>query len=334
MPAKHAPRNHPHASLFHFAFSLRTVAAQFLRAWLPPNLSSSLRWDALEVLEIPGIDRGLNERREDIAYAIPSASGPPFLFYVVLEHQTTIDRDMPFRLQEYTHLAWNKFRSQKANVNKRFPIVAPILLYPGPGKWTGPRRLRELIDIPPGLAEWANSFLPDSGVIIIELSGLAIERLANGSAARSILRALQAQRKEKMLTKETIIEIIEEAVQERLTDDIRQLIDRLWTYVLQNSELKTGDIDEIVHQHTPEETHAHFMSTADMLMEKGELRGLLRGQLRAQHEAVLEALKLRFKRVPAGLREAVQSIDSTKKLHALHRAAILSDSLDAFAEHL
>jgi len=72
-------------------------------------------------------------------------------------------------------------------------------------------------------------------------------------------------------------------------------------------------------------------------MEKGRQEGRQEGEqrlLRAQQTDVLEALKLRFKRVPVGLREAVQSIDSTKKLHALLRAAILSDSLDAFAEHL
>jgi len=336
------PTNQPHANLFHFAFSLQTVAAQFLRAWLPDNLTTALRWDALEVLDIPGINRALEERREDIAYVIPSASGTSFLFYVVIEHQTTIDRDMPLRLLEYVVLALGQFRSQKANAGKMLPMVAPFLIYPGPGKWTGPRRLRELIGVPPGLEEWANTFLPDSGAIIIELSGLALERLANGSAARAILRALQAQRNERILTKETIIEILEEAFQEPLTEDIRQLIDRLWSYALQNSELQPAEIDEIVNLHTPEETHAHFMSTADMLMERGrqegreegELRGEIRGEIRAKHEAVLDVLELRFGRVPDGLREAVEAIDSPAKLHALHRAAVTSPSLDEFAESL
>ena len=132
----------------------RNFSAQFLRAWLPDNLKDSLRWDALEVLDIPGIDRALAERREDIAYAIPSASGPPFLFYVVLEHQTRIDRDMPLRLHEYVVLALGQFRSQAANTGKMLPMVAPFLIYPGPGKWTGPRRLRELIGVPLGLNDF------------------------------------------------------------------------------------------------------------------------------------------------------------------------------------
>jgi hypothetical protein len=59
-----------------------------------------------------------------------------------------------------------------------------------------------------------------------------------------------------------------------------------------------------------------------------------RGQVSSKRQDILEALKLRFKRVPAGLREEIEVIDDIAKLQGLLRAAILSGSLEEFAEAL
>ena len=43
---------------------------------------------------------------------------------------------------------------------------------------------------------------------------------------------------------------------------------------------------------------------------------------------------MRFKRVPACLREEIELVDDIAKLQGLHRAAILSGSLEEFTEAL
>jgi hypothetical protein len=59
-----------------------------------------------------------------------------------------------------------------------------------------------------------------------------------------------------------------------------------------------------------------------------------RGQVAAQQHDILEALEIRFERVPEGLREEVESIADTAKLQSLLRAAIRSSTLEQFAEAL
>jgi len=80
------------------------------------------------------------------------------------------------------------------------------------------------------------------------------------------------------------------------------------------------------------------MSTADILRQEGrqegELKGEQGGMILAQQQAVVEALEIRFDRVPEGLREEIERIVDSARLHALLRAAIRCADLESFAKEL
>ena len=76
------------------------------------------------------------------------------------------------------------------------------------------------------------------------------------------------------------------------------------------------------------------MSTADILRQEGRQEGEERGRILAQQQAVVEALEIRFDRVPDGLREEIGHIVDSARLHALHRAAIRCADLESFAKEL
>jgi hypothetical protein len=73
-------------------------------------------------------------------------------------------------------------------------------------------------------------------------------------------------------------------------------------------------------------------------LRKGRQQGLQEGReeglIFSRQQDILEALEIRFHRVPEGLREEIESIADAKKLTHLHRAAITSATLDEFAEAL
>ena len=54
----------------------------------------------------------------------------------------------------------------------------------------------------------------------------------------------------------------------------------------------------------------------------------------SKQQDILEALEIRFERVPEGLREEIESISDSKKLTHLHRTAITSADLESFAAEL
>jgi hypothetical protein len=76
------------------------------------------------------------------------------------------------------------------------------------------------------------------------------------------------------------------------------------------------------------------MSLAEQFRQEGILKGRQQGLVRANQAAILEALEIRFNRVPEGLREEIELIADTAKLQSLLRAAITRADLESFAAEL
>jgi predicted transposase YdaD len=69
-------------------------------------------------------------------------------------------------------------------------------------------------------------------------------------------------------------------------------------------------------------------------IRKGRQEGRQEGLIFSKQQDILEALEIRFDRVPDGLREEIESLADAAKLQALLRAAIRSATLDEFAAEL
>ena len=76
------------------------------------------------------------------------------------------------------------------------------------------------------------------------------------------------------------------------------------------------------------------MSLAEQFRQEGRQEGHQEGLIFSKQQAILEALEIRFERVPEGLREEIESIADSRKLTCLHRAAITSADLESFAAEL
>jgi predicted transposase YdaD len=68
--------------------------------------------------------------------------------------------------------------------------------------------------------------------------------------------------------------------------------------------------------------------------QQGHQQGRQEGLIFSKQQDILEALEIRFNRVPEGLREEIELIADAAKLQSLLRAAIRSETLEAFAEAL
>lgn len=72
--------------------------------------------------------------------------------YVLLEHQSTLDRMMAWRFFKYLTCIWERWEKDQPGPITALPLVVPLLMFQGPEGWTAPRRLSELFDLPPELA--------------------------------------------------------------------------------------------------------------------------------------------------------------------------------------
>ena len=146
----HTPQ---HDSLFREVFSLPLVARQFLTQWLPREFTELVDWSSMRVEKISGVNPALARRYEDVVYRI-KAAGASVWFYLLVEHQSRPEMAMPLRVLEYTVLVWQEHR-REFGVSRGLPLVVPVVLYPGPGRWAAPRRLREMMGVPESIRAWA-----------------------------------------------------------------------------------------------------------------------------------------------------------------------------------
>ena len=319
--------HHSHDRIFRHAMSLPLVARQFLETWMPKEFLALVEWPTLRVEKISGISEALAERREDLLYRIEVAR-KPVCFYILFEHQSRPLRIMPLRVLEYIGLIWQDHRG-KIESGGKLPLVVPVVIYPGPGKWSAVRRLRDLVEIPAEISGWAATFVPDCGFLLVELAGLPLEKLADGRLARAVMGALQGERVGGMKFQE-VQRIVAEIFAEPQRGEALKIANHLWRYLLHHSELQSREVCEIVDSTIPAEQKEKFMSTADILRQEGRQEG----EILARQQDVVEALEIRFDRVPDGLREEIGHIVDSARLHVLLRAAIRCADLESFVKDL
>jgi predicted transposase YdaD len=138
----------PHDLLVRYTFENPERAAAELRVALPPFVVAQVDWGSLRAERNSVVDPELRETETDLLFSARLNDGRQVLFYVLLEHQSTVYRWMALRLLKYVVRQLEHWRSQHPD-SKRMPMILPLVLYHGQeGAWTAPRRVEELFDVP------------------------------------------------------------------------------------------------------------------------------------------------------------------------------------------
>jgi predicted transposase/invertase (TIGR01784 family) len=138
----------PHDLFVRFTFGQPERAAAELRVALPAQVVAEVDWDSLR--QEPGsvVDEQLRETESDLLFSARLAGGRPVLFYVLLEHQSSVDRWMALRMLRYVVRQLERWRQEHPD-RELLPLIVPLVLYHGPeGRWSAPLRVEALFDLP------------------------------------------------------------------------------------------------------------------------------------------------------------------------------------------
>jgi predicted transposase YdaD len=136
-----------------YTFGHPERAAAELRAVLPAHVVSEVDWSSLRREPVSVVDPELRETESDLLFTARMRTGHPLLLYVLLEHQSSVDRWMALRMLRYVVRQVERWRQEHPG-STRLPIIIPLVMYHGPdGAWTAPRRVEELFDLPEEEAE-------------------------------------------------------------------------------------------------------------------------------------------------------------------------------------
>ena len=113
--------NNEHDKIFRTVLDKKTDVSKFLNKFL----GLKIKTEELEKYNSSYIDPKFKNKEADIVYRIKDKN-----IFLLIEHQTKIDKDMPYRLLDYSN---GIMRS--ASEDKKRPSVIPIVLYTGKTKW-------------------------------------------------------------------------------------------------------------------------------------------------------------------------------------------------------
>ena len=217
----------PHDKLFRRAFAEPAVAAAHFRDSLPAAIVSAIDLDKLRLVPGSFVDDALRNRHTDLLFAAPwlsedaqvdptiepssisgehdAAEPPTFggssrgrgadarvgveaLFYILFEHQSSVDPLMPWRMLRYAVKIWDRWLLDNPNAST-LPAIVPLVLYNGRTRWTGPLQFQDLIHIPTDLRKTLSDYTPRLRIVLQWLKALVeLPGMPQGQLALSFLR--------------------------------------------------------------------------------------------------------------------------------------------------
>src|SRR5690606_23232998 len=144
-----------HDALFRATFGRREHALGLLQHWVPADLKDAIDWDSLELVDPSGFDRDLGPHYSDLVYSVELRYPPPglvppghpaslsvqgrprkLLFLMVIEHQSTPDRFIVWRLLDY--ICSKQRRYLRDPDYGALPPVVPLLISNARRAWPYP----------------------------------------------------------------------------------------------------------------------------------------------------------------------------------------------------
>lgn len=291
----------PHDAVFKQFLTQADTARDFLAIHLPPALRQHCDLDTLQLESASFIEESLRAWYSDVLWSLKTASGEGYI-YVVIEHQSSPDAQMAFRLMRYAIAAMQRHLD---GGHTKLPLVVPMLFYHGattPYPWSlnwldcfaDPQLASELYISPFPLVDV--TVIPDDEIV-------RHRRVA-------LLELIQ-----KHIRQRDLMGIVEQLTTILLSGDAndRQL-KTLFNYLLQTGNARRfGLFIHEVAQRVPQHRE-RLMTIAERLQEVGRRKGKREGRLEGRQEGRqegqhAEALRIAQRMLADGIaRETVVKI--------------------------
>jgi predicted transposase YdaD len=304
----------PHDLFARYTFGHPERAAAELRAVLPTPVVSQVDWSSLKREPGSVVDPELRETESDLLFTARLRTGHPLLLYVLLEHQSSVDRWMALRMLRYVVRQVERWRQEHPE-SAVLPLIIPLVMYHGPeGAWTAPRRVEELFALPEEGREQWRALVPQFEYLLDDLTAEREEALSTRPGpplARLAWLVLRYGRTGELARK--LPEWVALFAQVQASPEGAEHLVVLIRYLLWVGGKTVHDAArQVLHSVVDEQQTEELMrSYAEELIERGLQQGLAKGReeglTRGRAESVLRILTARSVRVDEDARQRILS---------------------------
>jgi predicted transposase/invertase (TIGR01784 family) len=290
MPIK-SSNNHlnPHDRFFRAMMHEPKVIREFFEQNLPSNIKAVIDFSTIQLQQESFIDDKLKLQIADLLYSAEFSSQEGYL-YLLLEHQSTPDKLMAFRILRYM-VAIMEYHLKKTKRDE-LPIIYPVIFYTGNRSYN---YSTDLFDLFGARKELAKDILWQP-YQLIDLSKTPDEKL------KEFLRYGIIAKTMKYIHQKDFIPMLREIVKDLRT--IENFVDMHYIYTILSYIIEAGELDKqefitTVKAGLTQVSEVNIMTLAEQFRQEGYEKAkttlaaqfIREGELKGKLEGKLEALR-------------------------------------------
>lgn len=252
--------NNPHDKTFKKVLSDTKLAKRFFEQHLPFGMQKKVKLETLQLQKGSFVDDNLSEHLTDLLYSVDIADRDGYI-YLLLEHQSTTDELMAFRLLKYmVNIMQHHLNTKKT---KKLPLVLPVVYYVGnspSGKF-----VPDIMDCFENPALARHYFLQP--FTLVDLQKMSDDELMKDKALAG-LELLQKHVKDRDLST-LVYKMIKEGIFLEMRHESGEYFNIMLKYVINTGNLDNAkDFLETLANQIPEEK-MNIMTIAEQLRNEG-----------------------------------------------------------------
>lgn len=264
----------PHDSFGKDMLSDPLTTGPMLQQHLPAEIVKALQWETLKLEPSSYVKHSLLQLHSDLLFSIKCGDDEALL-YLLIEHQSTVDRLMLVRLLGYMCEIWADHIARNPGAELPLPLLLPFVLHQGPEGWNISVHFEDLFRLPKEMRPAMWDYIPKFRHALLDLSKAEPMSEEENVRVRIILELMKRVRQKPEARRllaffAQLAEVLLEHPQPT------QLIQRMLTYVWTVDD--TLDVEMVARtiDVNPEFKNT-VMTIAEQLMAKGEAKGEARG---------------------------------------------------------
>ncbi|MFT3772193.1 MAG: Rpn family recombination-promoting nuclease/putative transposase [Minicystis sp.] len=319
----------PHDSFFKAAFSDPANAAGLVRHLVRRSIASRIDWSTMQLVPGSFVAPDLRGRHSDLLFTA-RCSDKEVLIYILLEHQSTDDPLMAFRVLVYMIRIWERCVRERPAIT-RLPAILPLVVHHSRQGWTSPTSFAELFDLTPEALAAMAPHLPSFSFVLDDLraaSDASLRRRAMTTLGRLALFCLRHASNPDELVRGLgrWVDLIREL---RAAPGGQEALELMWRYVFTVSAPPSPEaLVERLLLVVGEEEKEEIVTAAEQLMERGREQG----RVMEQREILLEQLRVRFGAMESAVEARVLAADPAQLRRWLLRFATAATVAEVFAQ--
>ncbi|WP_433587102.1 Rpn family recombination-promoting nuclease/putative transposase [Providencia alcalifaciens] len=269
----------PHDAAFKGFMTKQSNARDFFELHLPEQIKRLCDFDTLTLINSAFIDSKLRTRFSDVLYSVQTKMRDSYI-YLLVEHQSTPDKLMGWRLMHYAFMAMNQHLQQG---HKTLPLVVPILFYHGE---TSPYPYEEVWTQCLPHAEIAHALysspFPLVDITVVEDTEIVSHRKI---AVMELAMKHKKLRNDHQKVTEHFVQILNSHYNDK--NDVITILNYL--FIIMDSPYYTSIVETLIDQ--AENHRGAIMNIAQRLKNEGKIEGKIEGRVEGKEEGREETLQ-------------------------------------------